>query len=59
MVQKEILSVVADAGIERTMKAVQGLTSGDFQVTITAQDERGVAGLVEHKSVYKAVVGFC
>ncbi len=46
MVAREILESVAGAGQERTLKAVQGLTSGAYQVSITVQDEWRVSGTV-------------
>jgi len=46
MVAKEILEKVAKADSERTLKAIQGLTSGAYRVTVTVQDEWRVSGTV-------------
>jgi len=57
MVAKEILESIAKAGQERTLKAVQGLTSGTYQVSITWQDEWRVSGVVANGKAYDVSVG--
>ncbi len=57
MVSAEILSQAAKAGSERTLKAVQGLTNGTYQVSITKQDEWRVSGTVANGKAYDVSVG--
>ncbi len=57
MVAREILAKVGQADSERTLKAVQGLTSGTYQVTVTLQDEWRVSGVVANGRSYDVSVG--
>ena len=59
MVAKEILEKVAQADQERTLRAIQGLTSGTCQVTLTAQSEQEVSGTVMNgnSKAYSVTVG--
>ncbi len=57
MVAKEILESIGQADSERTLKAVQGLTSGTYQVSITRQDEWRVSGVVANGKAYDVSVG--
>ncbi len=57
MVAREILAKVGQADSERTLKAVQGLTSGTYQVSITRQDEWRVSGVVANGRSYDVIVG--
>jgi len=57
MVSTEILNQAAKAGSERTLKAVQGLTNGTYQVSITRQDQWRVNGVVANGRAYDVSVG--
>ena len=57
MVAKEILEQVGQVDPERLLKAVQGLASGTYQVTITRQDKWRVSGTVANGKAYDVSVG--
>ncbi len=56
MVAKEILEKVAQADQERTLRAIQGLTSGAYEVKVTRQEEGHVAGYVRNGREYGVVL---
>ena len=57
MVSTAVLKTVTRAGPERMLRAVQGLTSGAYRVTVTLQDEWRVSGVVANGKAYDVSVG--